>query len=71
MSSKPTHIGLSANEVSELMQLRDSYQSKIGYKVSDAAAALGVSLDVLAGDLPAEPPAEEKPARKRKGKVFG
>ena len=50
------------------MQLRDSYQSKIGYKVSDSAAAFGVSLDVLAGDLPAEPPAEEKPARKRKGK---
>ena len=27
MSSKPTQIGLSANEVSKLMQLRDSYPS--------------------------------------------
>jgi hypothetical protein len=59
---------LSANEVSELTQLGDSYQSKLGYRVSDSTAALGVSVDVLAGDLPAEPPAEEKLARKRKGK---
>jgi hypothetical protein len=50
------------------MQLRDRYQSKIEYQVSDSAAALGVSLDVLVGDLPAEPPTEEKPGRKRKGK---
>ena len=64
MSSKPTQIGLSANEVCELMQFRGSSQSKIGYNVSDSAAALGVSPDVLAGDLPAKPPAEEQPARK-------
>jgi hypothetical protein len=43
------------------MQLRDSYQSKIGYKGSDSAAALGISLDVLA-----ETPAEEKPTRRER-----
>jgi hypothetical protein len=44
MSSKPSQIGLSAKEVSELMQRQDSYQSRTGYKVSDSAGARGVIL---------------------------
>ena len=69
MTPKSTQIGLSANDLSELMQLRDSYQSKIAYKVSDSAAALGVSLDVLAGELPGRVARRGETRQESKGSV--
>jgi hypothetical protein len=76
MSNKPTQVGLSANEVSELMQLRNSYQSKIGYDLSDSAAALGVSLAVatwahvvVSGAKPLFPPLRCSPFPPRRTRV--